>query len=952
MEDGCDKAAVLRLMLGYSISKPLHLQPLQLDDSLVLLNGWYDKSLRVVFLHLVGCQDQAFLNSEAVNDLYEKKDSVAATSLLDQQYKRALLFVFSMSHFVLWRFTTHVLDTTCITTLRSLHEIRTEVLQAVSSALQEVGDVPLSWVNCGRLCCPRLLFLFSDAFLDAEELAHQLGPEGEPVSVDNALRTVERSLEDQIYRLMRRTWIITNNTANALVSLPPRKQYVYLVSRQQQSIPTQDQALSALEQLCSGSFQESAAAVDLMRCSLHALDNAQLLDDSGVAQRSGGGAAVTRKKQRALPDVLALNLLNAHISDRETNNERRFSSFLQQHISSALSGGFDDNVGRSNTVPVFVLPKLATWLSAANRLYQLFITPEKDETLSADVLERLTLESSELKFVRNTCRKAYESALGFYTFNVPQHYPVHTHQDKLLESIACYRRLSCACAFTKEFEERLVRECEQHWQDGRLGCEQLSLTGHICQCPRQDHPTLLHEPSGKELPDHKFGAQFVKHCNCGHSKGRMQDSVVLRALNHDFYAQLEEVCCGQLERYCFPSRENYPPDKGDKSSMPRRTQSVWERMSVPELPGSEDGSESSADVSEVSKIRDEDSSADEAEHSLSDDHEINEDQDKEKQPLQDDETDDHGSHEQLPDDGYEPHHRSAETASNLAAAMAELQLDDTNDGRAKQEQSITRVHSHQIFTADEDALDPMVSSDSPPDFVPLYSSWSLVCVGASSLYSHTIGIIDQPGFVSSSNFLLPWDYTVKVHNRSDWRAIEQRLGRKSKEKINIKGNEFSVKIFIGTEYECSAGHRFLMSGPKTPLYSKQGHPTISGRTIALSAICPLYHPCICRETKTLGLHLAQLTRLHVVTPKAPVHVILNPRIQPGSAPCPTYFPIAGGDSGIELRPGHYWVMRLPSVYATDAGPFYPPDPSQQVGVENGCLLPGCFSVSEVTFKIL
>jgi hypothetical protein len=57
-----------------------------------------------------------------------------------------------------------------------------------------------------------------------------------------------------------------------------------------------------------------------MRCSLHALDNAQLLDDSGVAQRNGGGAAVTRKKQRALPDVLALNLLNAHISDRETNN--------------------------------------------------------------------------------------------------------------------------------------------------------------------------------------------------------------------------------------------------------------------------------------------------------------------------------------------------------------------------------------------------------------------------------------------------------------------------------------------------------------------------------------------------------------------------------------------------------------------------------------------------------
>ena len=55
--------------------------------------------------------------------------------------------------------------------------------------------------------------------------------------------------------------------------------------------------------------------------------------------------------------------------------------------------------------------------------------------------------------------------------------------------------------------------------------------------------------------------------------------------------------------------------------------------------------------------------------------------------------------------------------------------------------------------------------------------------------------------------------------------------------------------------------------------------------------------------------LAQLMRIHVVTPKAPVHVTLHPKIQPAPEPCPTFFPTL--NEPLKLSQSAYWVLRLP-----------------------------------------
>src|SRR5205085_840206 len=71
--------------------------------------------------------------------------------------------------------------------------------------LQRKFDRPL-----GRYCSPRALFVFKGC------------PD------DLAKSRLECSLEDQIYRTLRRSRIITNNCGNSLFAVPSNKPYVHL----------------------------------------------------------------------------------------------------------------------------------------------------------------------------------------------------------------------------------------------------------------------------------------------------------------------------------------------------------------------------------------------------------------------------------------------------------------------------------------------------------------------------------------------------------------------------------------------------------------------------------------------------------------------------------------------------------------------------------------------------
>lgn len=93
--------------------------------------------------------------------------------------------------------------------------------------------------------------------------------------------------------------------------------------------------------------------------------------------------------------------------------------------------------------------------------------------------------------------------------------------------------------------------------------------------------------------------------------------------------------------------------------------------------------------------------------------------------------------------------------------------------------------------------------------------------------------------------------------------------------------------------------------------------------------------------------LAQLMRIHIVTPKAPIHVTLNPFVQMTPNGSPLFFP--GNNEPINLSQSSYWVLRLPMIYETEEfGPIsWPKD-----GPSNHCrLLKNCYGIADLVSKV-
>jgi hypothetical protein len=54
-----------------------------------------------------------------------------------------------------------------------------------------------------------------------------------------------------------------------------------------------------------------------------------------------------------------------------------------------------------------------------------------------------------------------------------------------------------------------------------------------------------------------------------------------------------------------------------------------------------------------------------------------------------------------------------------------------------------------------------------------------------TIYIHLTGL-DLPGFLSGSNFLLPWDITVQAE-RDKWPTVGETTGKKGKQKKGTRG---------------------------------------------------------------------------------------------------------------------------------------------------------------------
>ncbi|XP_011684996.1 PREDICTED: protein SMG8-like isoform X3 [Wasmannia auropunctata] len=852
------------------------------------IEGYYNPNEKTVYLHLRGFLDAHMLQAEydKFTEKQDCKDFLSVWAHMKDKYARALLVLFHISHVMVLTHPTHTFDYSYVHLFRAMDIVRQKISPQLSDVLSCIHSLPKDWISNARPCSPRVLFYFETC---PAVFQGQPGPDNEA-----NIKKLEHSLEDQIYHVLRKNRIVTNISSNSLFAIPANQEFVYVHTGNTDSKDMLGYMARKLVQSCktssSGTTSKSLTSLD---------SNSVVVDDTEAEIHS-------------------------------------FRSFLQQHINLAFARGFDDNVSRHSVPAHFEIPTLNIFCQVANKVFDYFIHGTDKELLALH-----NLLDTDVKFSKSRCSKVLPRALQAYQENLPQHYTRAYHESKLAHAMGMFEMHARGPLF-EEFSEKLQAECDKHWRAGRQMCEVLSLTGHPCTNPvhrggsegagggEQSEP----REDDSELPvrEHCSGVRYVCACNCGRIQGSREDPFSLKQANYDYFQMLAKQCgCAQLELVQFPvfqpSTHNYraaqlfPATKRhdsfsrNGSSTPQDTQACSlgaDTLNVKDIPPLMSGNIA--------------------------------------------ESTDYGSGGQSPttSDPIEEDIPRLSSKTSLTPSDSHKVVIEVTDSDAEnsKDKSLVRQPSTTEY------LPGMLHTESPAGLLPQFSSWSLICLGPSSLYSHNLGLQHQVGVFPTSAFLLPWDVTVRLEHQKErnplWPLVGDHGGYSSRGGKNFQsmnairgrkskgGKEFVVKIFVGVEYECPRGHRFMASAPDKVLKATgSGIVKDSGNKVTSSTTdMPLYFPCPCRQTKPL---IAQLMRIHVVTPKAPVHVTLNPRVQPGPPPCPIF--VTGCEEPIKLSQSTYWILRLPYVYMGEKGPYLPP--KEPIPPSHGRLLAGMYGISEV-----
>ncbi|ESO91360.1 hypothetical protein LOTGIDRAFT_228810 [Lottia gigantea] len=871
---------------------------------------YYDVDNQVIYLHHQSCADVHIL-AERCQELYQSKSNLDFNSIWEDnsiKHAKTLLYLFSLSHIVLLCNPGSTFDIGYVKLFRILDMIRLKLQSSISEVLSEF-ILSQDWYTSARLCSPRVLFIFQTAtfelsFDDNDSLYSKTRPQK-----NLPIKKLQINLEDQIYRILRKSRVITNISNNSLFAVPANQEFVYVHTKREDCPDPVTSYLHLLRNLNTPSKDDSPKS------------------RSYLTNRRGGQGP------------LASSSFNNRI--RECN----FKEFIWQHIELAFSKGFNDNVGRNPLPSTFELPVCETWFYVALRLHQFYFTNIPEGKPQAHLNTLKSLLETDVRFSENRCNKYLPLAETAYQQDLPTHYVRSYHVQKLAQAKHVFAQFARGPAYG-EYMKQLEEACEKWWKTGRQQCESVSLSGNLCINPIHRLEDEMETEKKEQLPvlPHSSQIKTKAACNCGKKQADKEDCFDHKSANYDFYEMLAKTCCHKLQKIELPAfkastteakaRQVPLPPTNQLLPVPKsstsggdskRIESVVSGMSGLSLAlslgqsggsdvyhGHQDGLDQRDTIDVSSRVA---SLADEA-MTRDDDDDNEDDNDDGKEDVGEDDT-------KLPS--------SSKSKEEIENEDTPTVVEEKNI-KSICEEIISRQHSTTEY------LPGMVHTDSPPGLLPKFSSWSLCCLGKPSFYSHSQGL-DLPGFLAGSNFLLPWDITLKI-SKEKWPTVGETAGKKGRQKRSHKdAGEVSLRVFLGNEYECPRGHRFFCSGPDKIIKVSSMCSVKDNANKLLNLDMPLYTPCHCRSTKG---YIAQLMRLYIVTPDGPIRILLNPTIQPGIAPCPLFHP--GTDKPIELPSNGVWCLRLPHVYQGDRGVYNMPSDPQQF---HQCrLLKGVFSYRE------
>lgn len=502
------------------------------------------------------------------------------------------------------------------------------------------------------------------------------------------------------------------------------------------------------------------------------------------------------------------------------------------------------------------------------------------------------------RFFSDASTHGYDLALTNYSELLPHHFSRSYHESKLEAALAVFHKYARG-PDAQSLEEKLKDTCETLWMNGKQQCEALSLRGNPC--------IMLARHASTEGSQHSSGIICVSVCNCGKTQGRREDPYTIKKANFEFYELMANSCssCTKAEIVEFPI------------FIPSSTEFKAAEVTNINL--------TSLILSEYSNKTPNDDKTTEHQHHLS------------------------GSQ------------RTQASESDLSLSSTPSDKDDGEIIKKKEKASddddineiVVKIgeidiKEEQAQASTTEYLATMILATTPQGLLPQFSSWSLMCIASSSFYSHNTGLTESqmPGFLSGTNFLLCWEVKVRLEHAQNWTENYEKNRNRKKQKQqtsqqNSGGSFFTLKIFVGMEYECERGHRFMMSSNSTIMRGQTGGSKNNGCGSKLITDMPLYFPCPCKTNS-----IAQLMRVHVVTPKAPVNINLDPKVRIRRETEMIFK--TGLNEPYSLSQSAYWVLRLPYVYQGENDPVTLPTevPASQEAVKFGCLVQGLFSIKE------
>uniref|UniRef100_A0A182QZV2 Nonsense-mediated mRNA decay factor SMG8 n=1 Tax=Anopheles farauti TaxID=69004 RepID=A0A182QZV2_9DIPT len=911
----------------------LHTHPSLTDDagSDGRVKFYFRADGKTLFLHFDAPYDNYVLLDLAERMMSEKTDKsplhfIEFNSAIRTRFARVLLFALQVCHILVIVETSISFDMSYLSIFKSLKIIREKyVLKFLPRMLKNANVGSFMGKEC-RLCSPRLIFSFN-----LPESGSDTSPE--------EIEALETKVEDYINKTLRNEFIITNNSAMSLFSVPKTRQFVFYNESKTQR---QEPLLESIEMLSTyiNKLEQTTTGTLSVQDEQEILERAKPYDCFGI-----------------------LSTFTYEPKDPIQENERSVLSLVQEHVDDALECGFNenDNSGRQRIKTHFALPSTQGWFKMFKYMHELFIeNPANpyfqayDTDYNAYLQNFHQIVDIDERFFGEICQQGLELAMLKYEEMLPPNYSASFHKTKYEEALTLLLDYARGPEL-KSSIETLKEYCESIWQSGKQQCEYPSLRGNPC---------VLGKHKASDPADHSSGVIYISSCNCGRTQGHRDDPFTIRQANYDFYSIIAKSCsnCNRLDRIQFPIFEpsisdfraaefinknfsnlmSFDSTGRTASDMGSHVRNIPAQSSF--LSGSQRSQNSSASLSfNIGSI----GANDEAYGGVG--KNVDNERNLEDQDLSVG-LSDIAQYEQRVGD-QESNDEEGGFGSNRED-MNELviKLGNLKHGTGSQSNEAAPPAGPARLPSTTEYLPGMLHAASPAGLLPRFPSWSLVCFGSSSIYTHNTGLPEhvQSGFLSGSNFLLPWDVSVRLEHAQCWAASYEKIRNRKKGNTHAsKGYEqnktFKLKIFIGVEYECLRGHRFFMNAPDSILRSSSEIVRDSGSKVAFNDM-PIYFPCPCRKMN----NTAQLMRVHIITPKAPVNVIVDPKVKMfrNNMQNSTTF-TTGMTEPIKLTQSSYWILRLPFVYEDDRGPLTAPvDVNPSSAFMHGVLMAGMYGIRE------